>query len=347
VNSAEARSLIRYGVVFIAITVVMMYTLYLIRSQLLLIYVAALFATGLAPLVGMIERQRILPVGQGRLPRAAAILLIYGTVLGVLAGLVVAVAQPMTTQAQELWKVLPEKIESLQQMLVKWGVLQNTVTYKEVLQNAPAAGGADAVSTLLAAVLSIAGGMFGIVAILLLTFYLLVESQGVFKVFVRLFPRAQRRRVAVLSGRVAGKVSAWLGGQMLLGFIIGVTTAIGLAVMGVPYYFVLALVAGIGEMIPMVGPLISAVPAVLVALSVSPSLALAVTIFFIVQQALENNILVPKVLGQQVGLSAVTVIIALGIGSELFGLVGALLAVPTAAIIQVLFQELVLRSKPS
>ena len=144
---------------------------------------------------------------------------------------------------------------------------------------------------------------------------------------------------------MAVKNSAWLGGQVLLGFLIGLTSAIGLAVLGVPYFFVLAVICGIGEMIPMVGPLLSAIPAVAVAFTVSPGLALAVAVFFFLQQALENNVLVPRVMGQQVGLSAVTVIIALSIGSELLGLVGALLAVPTAAIIQVLVEELLLDPK--
>ncbi len=147
-----------------------------------------------------------------------------------------------------------------------------------------------------------------------------MESQSIFNFFVRLFPRASPAQVAEVSALVADKVSAWLGGQMLLGFIIGMTTAIGLALMGVPYFFVLALIAGIGEMIPMVGPLISAVPAIAVAFTVSPGLALGVAVFFLVQQQLENAVLVPKVMGQTVGLSAVTVIVSLLIGSELLGL---------------------------
>jgi predicted PurR-regulated permease PerM len=182
------------------------------------------------------------------------------------------------------------------------------------------------------------------VSILLLTFYLLVEWQGILDLFVRLFPSEHRERIAAVSGRVAVKISAWLGGQMLLGLIIGVTSAVGLALLGVPYFFVLATIAGIGEMIPMVGPLLSAIPAVAVALTVSPGLALAVAVFFMVQQAIENNVLVPKVMGQQVGLSAVAVIVALTIGTELLGIVGALLAVPTAAIVQVLVEELFLLS---
>ena len=141
------------------------------------------------------------------------------------------------------------------------------------------------------------------------------------------------------------KASAWLGGQVFLGFVIGGTTAIGLGLMGVPYFFVLALIAGVGEMIPMVGPLISAVPAILVAFTVSPGLALGVAIFFLVQQQLENAVLVPKLMGETVGLNAVTVISALIIGSALLGLSGALLAVPTAAIIQVLIEELYLAEK--
>ena len=120
------------------------------------------------------------------------------------------------------------------------------------------------------------GGIFGLVSILLLTFYMLVESESIFDLFVRLFPRGRRQNVSRVSGLAAEKISAWLGGQMLLGLIIGTTTAIGYFLMGVPYFFVLAVIAGIGEMIPMVGPLLSAIPAVLVALTVSPGLALGV-----------------------------------------------------------------------
>ena len=340
----DPRSLIRYGCYCLAATIVLLWTLYLVRSTLLVLYVSGLFATGLAPLVRIIERRRLLPAGRGRLPRAAAILVIYATVLGSIAGLAAAVIPPMVRQSQEFWKRLPEYIDQAQQRLVGWGVMQPGASYKDLLQQAPA-GSADAVTVVLTAVWGFVGGIFGFVAILLLTFYLLVDSQRIFNLFVRLFPRGRRNQVSELSAVIGAKVSAWLGGQMLLGFIIGVTTAIGLAMMGVPYFFVLAVIAGIGEMIPIVGPLLAAVPAILVALTVSPGLALGVAVFFLVQQLLENNVLVPKVMGTQVGLSAVTVIASLAIGSELLGMAGALLAVPTAAIVQVLFEELYLAEK--
>jgi predicted PurR-regulated permease PerM len=182
--------------------------------------------------------------------------------------------------------------------------------------------------------------VFGLVTILILTFYMLVESDTIFRRFVRLFPVEQRLRVATVSSDISMKVSAWLGGQLLLGAIIGVTATVGLWLIGVPYYFVLGLIAGIGELIPMVGPLLSAIPAIVVALTVSPGLALATAVFFLAQQQFENHLLVPKLMERQVGVSAVTVIVALLIGGSLLGIVGALLAVPTAAALQVIIDEL-------
>jgi predicted PurR-regulated permease PerM len=339
----DPRGLILFTIVSTAAAILLLWTLYLVRDQLMLVYISALLATGLAPLVLAIERQKIVPIGRKRVPRAAAILVIYGLFLTVVGGVLAAALPPLVQQAEELWKNLPATLDTLQMQLVSWGVLPEGLTLKEVMSQAPA-GSAGAVGTLLVAVWSIIGGLLGLISILLLTFYLLVEWHGILNLFIRLFPRRRRKRVAEVSSRVAAKISAWLGGQLLLGVIIGTTSAIGLALLGVPYFFVLAAIAGIGEMIPMVGPILSAIPAILVALTISPGLAVAVAAFFAVQQALENNVLVPKVLGSQVGLSAVAVIVALGIGTELMGILGALLAVPTAAIVQVLVEELLIES---
>jgi predicted PurR-regulated permease PerM len=213
----------------------------------------------------------------------------------------------------------------------------------EALQKAPTGmlgAGGDAVTTVAGAVINVAGGVFGVVTILILTFYMLVESDTIFRRFVRLFPIEQRLRIATVSSDITVKVSAWLGGQLLLGAIIGTTATLGLWLLGMPYFFVLGFIAGIGELIPMVGPILSAIPALMVALTVSPSMALGVGVFFLVQQQFENHLLVPKLMERQVGVSAVTVIIALLMGGSLLGIVGALLAVPTAAVLQVIFDEL-------
>jgi predicted PurR-regulated permease PerM len=316
-----------------------------VRGTLITAYISALFAMGISPLVKMIERQKMLfRIGQ-RVPRWFAILLIYAAVIGTLVAIAMAVVPPLIDQAEQLWRTLPDKFEQGQRFLMRIGILRERITLSDAVQQAP--GGGEAAGNLAATVFgylrNVVGGLFGVITILLLTFYMLVESRELFSFFVRLFPRRQRPRVANISNAVTQKVSAWLGGQLLLSFIIGMTSAIGLWAMGVPYFYVLALISAIGEMIPMVGPILAAIPAILVAATVSPGLALGVAVFFIVQQQVENTVLVPKVMGRQVGLSAVTVILALGIGSQLLGVIGAILSVPTAAIIQVLFDELVAR----
>jgi predicted PurR-regulated permease PerM len=338
---SDPRSQIRYGFICFAITIIALWVLYLIRGPLLLIYVCVLFATGISPLVRWIERRR--PVGRRRLPRPVAILLIYGTIIAAIAGIGMAVVPPLAQQSQQFVKDLPDRLEQLQRRLVGWGVMSPDASFNDLLKQAP--GTSDAVGMVMNTVWGFVGGLFGLITILLLTFYLLVESQSIFNFFVRLFPRQRREKVSEVSVLVTNKVSAWLGGQLFLGFIIGATTAIGLGVMGVPYFFVLALIAGVGEMIPIIGPLLSAIPAIAVAFTVSPGLALGVAVFFFVQQQIENAVLVPKLMGQTVGLSAVTVILSLLVGGELLGFVGALLAVPTAAIVQVLFEELYLAEK--
>lgn len=342
---SDPRALVRYAVLYTACAVVLIWGLYLVRSQLLVLYVSALFAIGLAPLVRMIERRRLTPTGRRHLPRSAAILLIYGTVIGLLAALAAAIVPPLVAQGQQLWADLPARLESLHLKLVEWGVMRASTSFAELLKQAPISGSTDVVTTVLVTIWGFVGGVFGVVTILLLTFYLLVDSEHLFAVFVRLFPRSQRERVSDVAALVAVKISAWLGGQILLGFIIGSATAVGLYFLGVPYFFVLAVIAGVGEMIPMVGPILAAVPTIAVAFTVSPSLGAATALFCWGIQIVENNFLVPKVMSQQVGLSAITVIVALIIGSSLLGLAGALLAVPTAAILQVLFEELVLADK--
>ena len=125
----------------------------------------------------------------------------------------------------------------------------------------------------------------------------------------------------------------------MLAGVMGVFVAIGLYLLDVPYFYVIALVAAIGETIPIVGPIIGGIAAVGVALTVSPQLALMVGVYFLVLHQLEANVLVPKIMERQVGVSPVVVMVALLIGGSLWGLVGAILAIPTAAIISVIVSE--------
>jgi predicted PurR-regulated permease PerM len=319
--------------------VAVMWAMYLARGALLLVYISVLLAIGFAPVVRAIEQQRLVPVATRRLPRWLAILVIYVVIVGALTALGLMIVPPLLDQATELWRQTPELLNRAQAWLIRYGVLDQPITLEEAVRSAPASGG-NAVGTVAVALTRVVGGVFGFLTILILTFYLLVESDTLFSGFARLFPRPDRVRVEEAAEKISAKLSAWLNGQLILAGTIGSSASIGLYFLGVPYFYVLALVAGVGETIPVIGPILAAIPAVIVALTVSPQTALFTTIFFVVQQQIENHLLVPKVMERQVGVSAVTVIVALLIGGSLLGILGALLAVPTAAIVQVVVQEL-------
>ena len=335
----EVRSHIRWAIAYFFLTILVLWCAFLVRHALLIIYVSGLFAVGFSPIVRLIERQKVLPIGSKRFPRWLAILILYLVILGAIFLIGFLIFTPLVHQAQSLWTQLPGMFEKAQQFLIDRGILKEHLTLREAVARAPARSG-DAVGAVAGAVVNVAGGIFGIVTILILTFYILVEADRLRALLLRLFPRDRRTQAAAAAREVTVKVSAWLSGQLLLGTIIGTTSAIGLWALGIPFFYVLALISGVGELIPVVGPILSAIPAIAVAGTISVKKMLFVVIFFVVQQQFENHVLVPKVMSRQVGVSAVTVIVALLIGSDLLGFLGAILAIPTAAILQVIAEQI-------
>jgi predicted PurR-regulated permease PerM len=333
------KSLILYAIWMTALAAAILWSAYLVRGVLLLIYVSGLLAIGFSPIVRLIERQKVVSIGT-RVPRWLAILVLYIAILGTLTGIGFMIWPPLRDQAQQLWKALPDMANRAQDFLIAKGMLSERLTWQEVVARAPESGGGEAVGTVIGAVVGVVGGLFGLLTILILTFYILVDADSLRTSMLRLFPARNRSQVAAASADITVKISAWLGGQLLLGAIIGATSAIGLWLLGIPFFYVLALISAIGELIPVVGPILAAIPAIAVASTVSVNKVVLVIVFFVVQQQLENHVLVPKIMERQVGVSAVTVIVALLIGGSLLGIVGAILAVPTAAILQVLFFEL-------
>jgi predicted PurR-regulated permease PerM len=300
-SSDSPRALIRYSLVGAALTFFISWALWEVRSALMLVYISALVAIGLSPLVNAMERKRLM---RQRVPRWAAILVIYLCIIGVIVAVAVLIIPPIIMQARGLAMEFPRLLHQGQQWLINHGLLTREISAQEAVQQTAGGSGAqDTIGLIAGAVFGFVGGVFGLITMLVLTFYFLVDSSGLVNVFMRLFPREKRAQVEDACRRVTKKVSAWLGGQLLLGGIIGSTAAVGLFLMGVPFFYVLALIAGLGEMIPTVGPILSAVPAIAVALSVKPTLALGVIAFFFAQQQLENHLLVPKIMQRQVGIS--------------------------------------------
>jgi predicted PurR-regulated permease PerM len=332
----SARAQIRYGILMTVAVLIAVIIAYLVRDVLLLIYISGVLAIGISPTVRFIERQTLLPIGRARYPRWLAILVLYVAILGTLVGIGFLIVPPLVDQAEQLWSALPAMRDRALVYLASIGI---EFDWRSAVSETPVSGGSDAVGAIFGAVAGVAGGLFGVFTILILTFYLLVEADDLRDSLLRLFPAGRRARVAAASRDITIKVSAWLVGQLVLGGIIAGSTAIALWLMGIPFFYVLALIAGVGELIPVVGPILAAIPALAVAATISWSKALVVLGFFIIQQQFENHVLVPKIMERQVGVSAATVIVALLIGGKLLGIMGAILAIPTAAILMVVFQE--------
>jgi len=331
--SSDPKTLIRYAIGMTVLTVLAVYAAYLARGALLLVYLSALLAIGFSPTVRLIERQKMLSIGQ-RVPRWLAILTLYVGIIGVIVAVGFVIVPPLVEQAQELRTQLPAMLGSVQGFLQSKGI---DVSWSEALSRFESGG---MIGTAFGALAGVAGGALGLLTILLLTFYFLLEGDQLRDSIVCLFPPKRRPRLTRMLRDIVVKVSAWVTGQVILGAVIGATTALALWLMGIPFFYVLALISAVGELIPVVGPILSAVPAIAVAGTISLNKAILVLIFFVVQQQLESNVLAPKIMEKQVGISATTVVIALLIGGELYGIVGAILSVPTAAIVMVVFYEL-------
>ena len=325
-------------VAVVATSIILLAALWAARDALMVIYVSALIAMGFSPLVHLIERPRTRQRRHG-VPRVLAILSIYLAIIGVIVLVGLVVVPALIEQAATLWDRLPQHFNEFQRVLIRYKLMSRPVTLQEAVQNAPAGSGGNAVSTVFTALSSVVGGILGLITIVILSFYFLIEAETLMQYATRFVPKRQRAQVIAAAGESVAKVSAWLRAQLVLAGVMGTFAAIGLGLLKVPYFYVVALIAAVGETIPIVGPIIAGVTAVAISISVSPKLATMVGIFFFALHQLEANVLVPKIMEKRVGVSPVAVLVALLVGGSILGLVGAILAIPTAAIFSVLIEE--------
>lgn len=184
------------------------------------------------------------------------------------------------------------------------------------------------------------GGLFSVITVFVVSFYLLMYNDSFKKSLASLFHKNDREYVQKTLNQVNDKLGAWFRGQIVLSVFIGLLSWIGLTILGLPYALPLALLAGILEVVPTVGPILSAIPAIIIALTVSPTMAITVTVLYVLIQTLENQVLVPKVMQKAVGLNPVVVILSIMIGTSLMGIAGALLAIPFVSFLIVIFKSL-------
>ena len=321
---------LRSDILFLLAVLVGMYLVYQVADVLLLVYVSALFAVVLAPAINVIRR---LHLGKWRPNRAVAVALLFLGLAGVITLLVVLIMPPIVRDAADFAQQFPSKIPALQAKIQKLPFMENLDLH--AIQNSFTAmlGGA------LGLFKGVAGGIFGVFSAIILTVYFILDGDRAFHWGLSMFPHPQRERLERAMHRGENRMRHWLVGQSILMVLLASLSCIAFAILQLKYFYALAVLAGLLNIVPIVGPALAIIVASIVALVDSPMKLLGVLLFFVIYQQLENAWFTPKVMKMSVDLPPLAVIISLMIGGALAGVIGALVAVPTAALVATLIDE--------
>ncbi|MBI4054174.1 MAG: AI-2E family transporter [Candidatus Doudnabacteria bacterium] len=319
-------SLLKIVAVFFAF-----YFLYLVRDIILLLVIAMILASALTPLVEWLY-QRV------KFPRGLTVVLVYAVVIGLMVLAFSFIVPRLIAEFAELGQSIETfrlRYESEGSAVFRYleplGLAESLKTLGSTLNSFT--------SEIFYKTLGVFSGIFRVMALLVMSFYFVIQ-QNAMKDFIKsLAPIEYHERISAVVHKVQRKLGAWLVGQLSLMAIIFLLTFLGLSILQVKYALALGLLAGILEILPYLGPFLSGIPAVLIALLQSPLLAILVVILYTVIQQTENYFLTPKIIGKSIGANPLVVLIALLIGFKIAGFIGMLIAAPLVAVGTVILDD--------
>lgn len=306
--------------------------LWFIRNVLFLVFVSLLIATGIEPLVNKLRQK-------GPFSRSTGILFVYTLIFGTIGTVLYLAIPPLISEGQRLAEAFadPQKIKTSISSISN-SFLRDTLS--TAYDNAGSILQTIALnSQTLSIGLSLFEVVFSLATVFVIAFYWLTEKRHIKRFIFSLVPKDKRARSNDIWENVEDKLGAWMRGQLFLMLFIGVLAGVGYTIMGLRFAFALAVFAGLAELIPIIGPFLGGAPAVLIALTQDLTLTIIVVVYIVVLQLVEGNVLVPRIMQKAVGVSPLTVIIGILIGTTVAGIGGALLAVPVAAAVQVLINN--------
>jgi len=328
--------------IFVVCVFLTFWVLYRLRDVLFIFFVAIVVGTAIRPAVDWLHRRGI--------PRATGVIILYIVLAGLVIGFLAMILPLLADQATEISRTIPEYYTSFRSALVNSGnrLLQNigwrlptqiAVLIHRDPNTEEMVGQVE--QTLLYSKL-ILRGLLGTLVVFLLAYYWTQEGNFILRSFLRIAPAQRKKNIREFLQLAELKLGGYVRGQGLLCLAVGVTAFIAYLLIGLPYSLVLAIFAGVMEMVPIFGPALGAVPALLVALSVDPGKAVWVVVATVVIQLLENTVLVPRIMKHSVGVNPIITLLSLIAFGSVFGFIGALLALPLAAIIQLLVSRVML-----
>jgi predicted PurR-regulated permease PerM len=311
---------------------------------LLLLFVSILLASALEPMVGWLRER--LP-----LSRVGTILVVYLAFFIVMVGLAFVVVPAAINQGQRILASLPPVFEevrawaaNLRPVALSTSITALVDSVAETLIPPPAAPPSP--NTVVKVGTAVAEAAVFLFTMLAVVFFWLVEHARLQRYTLAFLPAERRAGARDAWNEIETRLGLWVRGQLILMGAMGAATGIAYTLLGVPGALLLGLIAALTEAIPIVGPLLGAIPAILVAATVSPELALVVALIYVVLQLVEGNVLVPLVMRNTIGISPLLVLFSLLVGAEVGGLLGAFLAVPIAASIEIVLSRLQARETP-
>jgi predicted PurR-regulated permease PerM len=311
-------------IIFTVVFLILLNFLYSIKDILFQLFAALLIMVVLNPLVTRLSKFRV--------PRAISILVAYVIVLTLVGVVLAGVIPPLVEQTTNFVNGLPLYLENL-------GV--SNMASQQIVGHLLTRIG-DLPAQIAKITISFLSNILGIFTVLIFAFYLLLARDKLDDQLASFFGNKRSKRVAKVIDALEEKLGAWARGQLTLMFLVGVSTYVGLRILAIPFALSLAILAGLLEIVPYIGPVIAAIPAVIIGFGISPVIGLAtVALAFLIQQ-LENYIFVPKVMEKSTGVSPLIVLLALAIGFKIAGVIGVLISIPVVITIQVLSKEYLL-----
>ena len=282
-----------------------------------------------------------------KLPVDIAILLAFFTFMAILNGLTNVILKPLLYQ-MNLLAANFNTLVAQTAALVTYLENEQTQFYipeqvKTIINDAfvkVGNYGVDGITDLIRSVFVIAGTVVEFFVVPFITFYFMKDGSRMVRSFVNIYPEYYRPQLTVVFDEIHKVLSRYIRGQLLMSCIIATLTFLGMWIMGVPYPMVIGLIAAITEWVPIVGPIVGAIPAILLGATVDLTLAVKVLVFYIVIQQIDSHLIMPQVMGAVISLHPVVIVIALLIGGTLFGVAGMILTVPVTAVLQILCKHL-------
>jgi predicted PurR-regulated permease PerM len=306
-------------------------------SILVLIFIALFLAIGLNPAIVRLRKLGI--------PRALAVTIVALLVVGLLAGGIIALIPPLISQTTQLIDNVPDYIQSLQRN----ETINDLVTRYDILNRVTSALNAGTVGNVAGGVVGVgrmvAGTIFNLLTVLVLTIYFMASFDRLRERAYTLVPASRRVRVRLLTDEILTKVGAYMVGAISIAVLAGASTWLLAVILGLAYPFALAVVVAVTDLIPQIGATLGAIIVTLVGFASSLSDGIACAIFFLVYQQVENYLIYPNVMRRSVKVSDVAAVVAALLGVSLFGVVGALVAIPMVAAIQLIMREVVVPSQ--